>query len=123
MCDCYEQKCEYCNVMIPVHITDFCTPRENVKVFCSLHIPEEDCFVHTVIEAKSNHEFDYEMGTTIAFRILDKQHFRSVAYDPCGGDDFTIAEELKKYGDRMRGEPWEWATPNISQRTVVVKRG
>ena len=35
MCDCYETKCNGCKSMaIQVHIADFCTPRENVKVYC-----------------------------------------------------------------------------------------
>lgn len=41
MCDCYEAKCEKCERLIPVHIEDFCTPRDNVKVFCQHHIPKD----------------------------------------------------------------------------------
>lgn len=41
MCDCYWQKCEECETLIPVHISDSDYPRKEVKVFCSKHIPKE----------------------------------------------------------------------------------
>jgi len=34
MCDCYQAPCEVCGKPLPIHIADFCTDRENVKVWC-----------------------------------------------------------------------------------------
>lgn len=71
MCDCYWQKCEQCDEMIPVHIADFCTPRENIEVFCGKHIPDKNCFVHTIIEPKGDWEDDFKKGAKFAFRVKD----------------------------------------------------
>lgn len=34
MCDTYEARCVICGRTVPVHIADFCVPREDVYVFC-----------------------------------------------------------------------------------------
>lgn len=34
MCDCYTDKCINCEREIQIHIADYCTPRENVRVYC-----------------------------------------------------------------------------------------
>jgi hypothetical protein len=34
MCDCYLHKCEGCGKDISIHISDFCTERENVHPYC-----------------------------------------------------------------------------------------
>lgn len=34
MCDCYCHKCEGCDHEISIHVADFCTERENIKVYC-----------------------------------------------------------------------------------------
>jgi hypothetical protein len=41
MCDCYEHKCDHekCDEMIPIHIGDFCTDRDNLEVLCHRHAP------------------------------------------------------------------------------------
>jgi hypothetical protein len=40
MCDCYEHRCDAkgCNELIPIHIGDFCTDRDNLEVLCPRHI-------------------------------------------------------------------------------------
>ena len=35
MCDCYTAHCEMCTVDMAMHIADFCTDRESVRVYCS----------------------------------------------------------------------------------------
>ena len=101
MCDCYEQKCEQCQQMIPVHIADFCTAKENLQVFCDQHLPEADCFIYTVMEAKRD-KYDFKKGTKFGFRILDKTLFN---YD----DDM-------EYYRQQKYMVWNWATPNICQK-------
>ena len=41
MCDCYNHQCDgpNCSQMLPLHIGDYCTPRRNIRVFCSRHLP------------------------------------------------------------------------------------
>ena len=92
MCDCYEAKCQECSELIPVHIKDFCMPRENLQVFCEKHLPNENIYIFTVTEKKQLSD-DPPKGTRWGFRILD--------YSNC----------------RYKTEPWDWATPNIAQRT------
>ena len=42
MCDCYSHKCNHpgCNVRIPIHLEDYETGRDEIKVFCGSHIPK-----------------------------------------------------------------------------------
>lgn len=39
MCDIYNTKCEVCGKIIGMHLGDYETRREEVKVYCSRHIP------------------------------------------------------------------------------------
>ena len=41
MCDCYGHKCEKCNEILSVHLEDFDTEREEIKVFCENHLPRD----------------------------------------------------------------------------------
>ena len=34
MCDCYYQKCEFCDNEISIHIADFCVERKDIEVIC-----------------------------------------------------------------------------------------
>jgi hypothetical protein len=55
MCDCYGHKCESCENVIAVHIADFCTDRENLKVYCPDcldAIPETDANAVNVFFSK-----------------------------------------------------------------------
>lgn len=120
MCDCYEQKCEQCNEIIPVHIADFCTPRENLQVFCEKHLPDHDCFIHTVIEPKHDREFDYKKGARFGFRIIDKTRFNyGDDYEPYEGCEPALAKWLKEHHRQQRYIVWHWATPNICQSTKL----
>lgn len=40
MCDCYVHKCEHCDWMVPMHLEDFSTERDEIQVFCEDHLPE-----------------------------------------------------------------------------------
>lgn len=119
MCNCFWQKCQQCDEMIPVHITDFCTPRGNLQVFCEKHLPDSDCFIHTVVEPKQDREYDYKKGTKFGFRIVDKTLWLNDEYEPIE----SLSEEFKKQlRQRHRQEKfmvWDWAIPNICQETKV----
>jgi hypothetical protein len=41
MCDCYEHRCDKkgCKVFVPIHLGDYETDRDEIKVFCGKHIP------------------------------------------------------------------------------------
>ena len=45
MCDCYRHKCKECETMLPIHLGDFNTGRDEIEVFCNEHIPEHDVTV------------------------------------------------------------------------------
>ncbi len=54
MCDCYYKSCEVCKKkFIPVHIADFCMPRDEVRIYCNKHIPKKDVVIHKLIEDES----------------------------------------------------------------------
>ncbi len=41
MCDIYMAKCEKCKRKIDMHLADFDTGRDEVKVYCTRHIPKD----------------------------------------------------------------------------------
>ena len=43
MCDIYSHQCNYRNCIneIGMHLVDYDTKRDEIRVFCELHIPEE----------------------------------------------------------------------------------
>ncbi len=49
MCDCYWPECQMCETRVPLHIADFCMPREDVAVFCSRHLPPMDVVVYELV--------------------------------------------------------------------------
>ncbi len=70
MCDCYSPKCEICDERIPVHIGDYNYPREDVQVFCRLHIPGRKVTVFTSTE-KSRMDPEYPKGWSCGIRLQD----------------------------------------------------
>ena len=65
MCDCYMHKCESCDNLISVHIADYCTARESVKVYCPdcLHtMPDVDHAKAKVFLGKSDGDV-FAVGT------------------------------------------------------------
>jgi len=57
MCDCYSHKCKLCDKQLSVHLGDFETGRDEIEVFCSDHIPNENVAVFTITEVYAD-----EMG-------------------------------------------------------------
>jgi len=41
MCDCYDAKCYLCDAIIPMHLGDFATERNEIRVICWKHDKEE----------------------------------------------------------------------------------
>lgn len=41
MCDCYGHKCDHagCDVVTPMHLEDYITGQDEIKVYCENHIP------------------------------------------------------------------------------------
>lgn len=77
MCDCYYEGCKVCGRSIPVHITDFITPRENVEVFCGRHLPRGRglrLFLHRVTAYDS--ESRLRKDARIGFRVIDGRRVR-----------------------------------------------
>ncbi len=48
MCDCYEDKCKGCGKSVRIHIGDFSTGRNNVRVWCpACHAKLLECLATT----------------------------------------------------------------------------
>lgn len=85
MCDCYDTVCEVCKKgIIPVHIGDFCIPRDHVKVYCQKHIPKKDIVIHKIVEDEYHYKselslrrekknpIDFPSGWMMGIRYLKK---------------------------------------------------
>ena len=68
MFDCYEAKCEECDIRIPIHIADYNYEREKVKVFCEKHIPKSDVSIFEVVEECKSFE-DLKIGWRCGIRM------------------------------------------------------
>ncbi len=42
MCDCYFQKCCMCDNKIYLHLGDYRTQRDEIKIYCKKHIPKNN---------------------------------------------------------------------------------
>ena len=44
MCDCYGHECDWpgCEFVIPMHLGDFDTERDEIRVYCHAHMPSDD---------------------------------------------------------------------------------
>lgn len=78
MCDIYWANCIICEKegrfkksVLPVHIADFCMPREEVLVFCQKHLPQRDIVVHILVE-QDQLDKNYEPGWSMGIRYLTK---------------------------------------------------
>lgn len=49
MCDCDGPRCERCATSVPLHIADFCMPREDIAVFCANHLPRRNVVVYETV--------------------------------------------------------------------------
>jgi len=77
MCDCFGKKCEHCSEIIEVHLGDFNTGREEIKAYCSLHIPEDksDGILYEILGEKTFQVFiEYLTPTAKYWAKLDHNH-------------------------------------------------
>jgi len=61
MCDCYDEKCHEngCKEILPVHLGDYETDRNEIIVYCRDHLPLTDCRIFTLTEDEINKEYKY----------------------------------------------------------------
>lgn len=73
MCDCYETKCheQGCNIIIPVHISGFCTGRDNVYAFCKKHL-KQDCLVYVLPKGTKSGITRFPRNFRVGFKIIDR---------------------------------------------------
>ena len=50
MCDCYGEKCKECEEVIPIHLGDYETSRDEIEVYCKEHIPPVNCRIFVLKE-------------------------------------------------------------------------
>jgi len=103
MCDCFMPKCHLCETRLPLHISDFCTPRENVEVYCPQHVGKTHQFPGSVWEWEcSEADFGMRKGSRMGILILDTEgltgeYLDSICPNSCGG------EMVKKHPRRDGG--------------------
>lgn len=70
MCDCYEHKCDNpnCDTFMPIHIGDFITSRDNIRVYCTRHIPKD---FKGYVWKYSRREDDIPKGFKVGIELLD----------------------------------------------------
>ena len=110
MCDCYDEKCFKCREMLPVHIADFCMPRESIRVFCKKHIPDKDILIYAIVNPPSYELSEYPVGYEMGIRYLKEPPatYGPGAVSPNIGGDYLI----------------EWAdTRRNSKYTVRIENG
>lgn len=63
MCDCYDTKCSGrgCKIWIPIHITDFCLPRDSFKAYCEKHIPKKGGIIYHGLVNDKDSDFKRKM--------------------------------------------------------------
>ncbi len=62
MCNILDMKCEKCNIKINMHLADFATEPEEIKVYCRTHIPKDNPDI--VVWDIKNKQEQAECGTT-----------------------------------------------------------
>jgi hypothetical protein len=66
MCDVFVKKCHHrgCMAMLPVHLENFATPRNEITVFCGKHLPASAVRVFTLTEGDEAECYDigWQMG-------------------------------------------------------------
>ena len=91
MCDCYDENCSEkgCQELLPVHLGDYETNREEIKVYCENHIPINDCRIFIIKEEDEGFPKGWKMGirslTDNAREFKDYNH-------PNVGADYTVED-------------------------------
>lgn len=113
MCDCYEEKCSEpsCSVTIPIHIADFCTSRDNIKVYCKKHITEK-CLIFSLKEGSGGR---YPKNYKVGFEVIDKEKIVEPKHFTWNPDNYYQKrnKEYRKYPYldvvvSPNSADWEW---------------
>ena len=84
MCDCYMHPCEFCGRKISLHIADYCTDRENIKVFCSKCAEKAKTFnkvinapiiINETIECNDEENYGGKIGEVVLIVCYDKDAY------------------------------------------------
>ncbi len=73
MCDIYTAECENCGCGIGMHIGDYCTARENVKVYCtacSLRFTRKTAPKASIVEWETVHRKSQVDGGRVGGEVL-----------------------------------------------------
>ena len=62
MCNCYNHKCEKCETVIPMHLEDYETRENEIKVFCHEHIPKRKGIRIYVLEQEHRETLKMRFG-------------------------------------------------------------
>lgn len=124
MCDCYQAKCERCERLIPVHIEDFCTPRDNVKVFCQHHIPKDlPCTIEELQPENNRIPAELRGLKKVAFHIVDRENYNyMIEIRPFLKQDNVVV--LDFYQSRRLSQykhPSTWASLNTACKSKVTQ--
>lgn len=133
MCDCYDTICAVCKKgIIPVHIADFCMPRDHVRIYCQKHIPQKDVVIHKIVEdeyhykselslmGKKRNSTEYPLGWRMGVRYLEeppyKYGFHAVTPNVCAQH---IGNVIPKQGRPF----WitEWTERNYNTEIEAVE--
>ena len=107
MCDCFNPQCHLCDERMPLHIADFCTPWENVEVYCTHHVGKTEDFPGAVWKWGHGNAIDgFRKGDRMGILILDtagisSEHIEGIVPNTCEG------ECIKKHPRRDGGRPIE----------------
>jgi hypothetical protein len=93
MCDCYNQKCHYCDNEVSIHIADFCVKRESIVLLCP------DCQ-----DAPSSNGFDLDRLALLFVDTIDNREqivgkLRDKKY--VGKTVLIFCKDPKAYGIRL----------------------
>lgn len=134
MCDCYYKRCEVCKKgLIPVHIADFCMPRDEVGIYCQGHIPKKDVVIHRLIEdesysaeeifpqkAKRREYIEHRIGWSMGVRYFKKppKEYGYTAVGPNVG-----CEHIARVVTKHRKSYWttEWIRKNYNSQIETVR--
>lgn len=129
MCDCYWTRCSVCKrESIPVHITNFDIPRDEIKIYCHRHFPRKNVVMHKLIEdehfndiegrstGKTEHKAGWIMGVRYLKKIPKECGYLTVTPNVC-------AEHIAKIITQSGKCYWttEMAPHNYSTEANAVK--
>ena len=134
MCDCYYKRCEVCKKgFIPVHIADFCMPRDDVYIYCKKHIPKKDVVIHKLIEDESYYAkeifpkrkkkrryIEHRAGWKMGVRYLKRP---PIAYGYTAVTPNIGCEHIARVITKLKKSYWttEWIRKNYNSEIKAIR--